>query len=77
MKTADSLIPMRLPAVLRYGFMTFSNRKNPYGQRVGGVVVNINEATQHNHLDLFFISPECHSQGVGLAAWRAVTVSYL
>ena len=46
------------------------------GQSVGGVVVNINEATQHNHLDLFFISPECHSQGVGLAAWRAVETLY-
>lgn len=46
------------------------------GQRVGGVVLNINEVTQHNELALFFISPEYHSQGIGLAAWHAVERLY-
>ena len=45
-------------------------------QKVGGVVVNINEATQHNALDFFFISPERHSRGLGLAAWKAVEAMY-
>ena len=46
------------------------------GEKVGGVVVSINEATQHNHLELFFISPTCHSRGIGMAAWRAVEALY-
>lgn len=45
-------------------------------QRVGGVVLRIDEKTQHNSLDLFFISPEHHSHGLGLAAWKAVEEKY-
>ena len=29
-----------------------------------------------NALDLFFISPAYHSQGLGLAAWRAIEAAY-
>lgn len=45
-------------------------------RRVGGAVVTINEQTQHNSLDLFFISPEHHSRGLGLAAWKAIEKAY-
>lgn len=45
-------------------------------QRVGGVVLKIDEETQHNSLDLFFISPEYHSHGLGLAAWKATEAKY-
>ena len=46
------------------------------GQHVGGVVLKINQDTHHNALDLFFISPEYHSLGLGLAAWRAIEHKY-
>lgn len=45
-------------------------------QRVGGVVLAIDETTQHNSLELFFISPDQHSRGLGLAAWQAIEAAY-
>ena len=36
-------------------------------QKAGGVVLTIDEAAQHNHLALFFVFSEYHSQGLGLA----------
>lgn len=46
------------------------------GKRVGGAVLTIDEKTQYNSLDLFFISPEYHSRGLGLAAWKAIEAKY-
>lgn len=46
------------------------------GKRVGGVVLAIDTDTRHNSLEFFFISPEYHSRGLGLAAWRAVEERY-
>ena len=46
------------------------------GQRVGGAVLTIAEITQPNALSLFFISPEFHSHGLGLAAWQAIEAAY-
>ena len=40
------------------------------GQKVGGVVINIEDNT--GHLDLLFVSPHVHSRGIGYAAWQAV-----
>lgn len=42
------------------------------GQVAGGAVVTINEATQHNTLDLFFIGVGHHNQGLGKEAWFAI-----
>ena len=46
------------------------------GRIVGGLVLQINKETQHNHLDLLFVCPEAHSKGVGFAAWREVEHLY-
>lgn len=46
------------------------------GRRVGGAVVKIDGKTQHNSLELFFISPEVHGQGIGSAAWQAIEAKY-
>lgn len=46
------------------------------GRRVGGAVITIHGETQRNSLDLFFISPEHHSHGLGLAAWKAIEAKY-
>ena len=43
---------------------------------VGGVVLNIDNKTKHNHLDLLFINPECHSKGIGYKAWLEVERLY-
>ncbi|MER2055403.1 MAG: GNAT family N-acetyltransferase [Clostridia bacterium] len=46
------------------------------GRIVGGVVLNINKKTQHNHLDLLFVLPDAHSKGIGYAAWQEVERLY-
>ena len=46
------------------------------GKTVGGLVLQINEETQRNHLDLLFVSPEVHSKGIGFAAWQEVERLY-
>ena len=46
------------------------------GRTVGGVVLQINEETQHNHLDLLFVNPDAHSKGIGYAAWQEVERLY-
>ena len=43
---------------------------------VGGVVVRIDEATQHNVVELFFISPHCQNRGLGYQAWQAIEAYY-
>lgn len=43
---------------------------------VGGLVVKIDVATQHNHLDLLFVDPCAHSKGIGFAAWQALERLY-
>ena len=42
------------------------------GRKVGGVVLNIDKKTHHNHLDLLFVSPDAHGKGIGYGAWQAV-----
>ncbi|WP_378952246.1 GNAT family N-acetyltransferase [Pelosinus sp. sgz500959] len=46
------------------------------GKKVGGVVLTIDEITQNNSLDLFFISVNEHSRGIGLKAWQAIEEKY-
>lgn len=45
-------------------------------KKVGGVVLAINKETHHNHLCLFFVSPEEHGKGIGYGAWQAVETRY-
>ncbi len=42
------------------------------GRKVGGVILSIDKKTHHNHLELFFVSPNEHSKGIGFAAWQAI-----
>lgn len=46
------------------------------GEKVGGAVVRINNETQINALELFFIYKGKHSSGLGIAAWKAVEKQY-
>ena len=46
------------------------------GRIVGGLVLKIDEETQHNKLELLFVTPEAHSNGIGFAAWQEVERLY-
>ncbi len=42
------------------------------GKKVGGVILKIDKETNHNHLEILFVSPDEHSRGIGYGAWQAV-----
>lgn len=46
------------------------------GRKVGGAVVTIDDDTNCNSLDLFFISPTEHGRGLGHKAWTAIEQMY-
>lgn len=46
------------------------------GIRVGGVVVCIDEETQHNSLDLLFIAKGKGGKGTGYKAWKVIEEKY-
>ena len=46
------------------------------GKRVGGVILKINKETNHNELEILFVSPEEHTKGIGYGAWQAVEALY-
>ena len=41
-------------------------------KKVGGVILKIDKATQHNHLEILFVVPDEHTKGIGYGAWQAV-----
>jgi hypothetical protein len=46
------------------------------GKNEGGVVLNLNNKTHRNSVDLLFISSKSHSRGIGTAAWQAIETQY-
>ena len=42
------------------------------GRRVGGVILKIDKETNHNELEILFVSPQEHTQGIGYGAWLAI-----
>lgn len=46
------------------------------GKIVGGVVIVIDEKTQHNLLELLFVRQVSHSRGIGLAVWKKIEQKY-
>ena len=42
------------------------------GKKVGGVILKIDNETNHNHLEILFVSPEEHTKGIGYGAWLEV-----
>ena len=42
------------------------------GRKVGGVILKINKETNHNELEILFVSPEEHTKGIGYGAWQAI-----
>ncbi len=46
------------------------------GEKVGGLILKIDKETQHNHLEILFVSPSSHSKGIGFRAWQEVERLY-
>lgn len=46
------------------------------GEKVGGVVVCIDEETQYNSLELLFIAKGKGGKGIGYKAWKAIEEKY-
>ena len=46
------------------------------GEKVGGVVVKIDSQTGINWLDLFYVYPDKHGQGLGLQIWKGLEKRY-
>ncbi|WP_406535383.1 GNAT family N-acetyltransferase [Methanobrevibacter sp.] len=43
---------------------------------VGGVIIEINEKTQHNHLDFLFVSVSSQNKGIGQKIWSEIESLY-
>ena len=41
-------------------------------RKVGGVILKIDKETNHNKLEILFVSPEEHTKGIGYGAWLAI-----
>ena len=46
------------------------------GKKIGGAVLNIDEITQHNSLEFFFMYANENSKGAGYKAWKAIEEKY-
>ncbi|MBR7110783.1 MAG: GNAT family N-acetyltransferase [Clostridia bacterium] len=46
------------------------------GEKVGGVIVKIDNETHRNELEILFVSPNCHSKGIGHKAWKLIEEKY-
>ncbi len=46
------------------------------GKMAGGVIVVIDEVTQHNHLDFLYVKYGVQSKGIGQAIWREIERLY-
>jgi len=56
------------------GVQVFNIMEND--QIVGGVALTTDEKTNHNSLDLLYVSPKCHSKGIGASAWKKIERRY-
>lgn len=46
------------------------------GEKIGGVVLKINNETHHNEVEFLFINASAHGQGIGTKAWEAIEAAY-
>lgn len=46
------------------------------GKVAGGVVVQIDDKTQHNSLDLLFLDPSMHGKGIGSMVWSVIEAMF-
>ena len=45
-------------------------------KNVGGIILKIDETTQHNHLEILFVNPEEHTKGIGYKTWKQIEEMY-
>lgn len=41
---------------------------------VGGMILNIDRGSKEGELEILFVSPSCHSRGIGTRAWAEVEI---
>ncbi|MEK4629097.1 GNAT family N-acetyltransferase [Solibacillus sp. FSL R7-0682] len=46
------------------------------GERIGGVVLKINEETGRNEVDFFYTLTSAHGKGIGTKAWFAIEAAF-
>lgn len=46
------------------------------GEKLGGVVLRIDEDTQHNEVVLLYTNANAHGKGIGTKAWQAIEAAY-
>lgn len=46
------------------------------GERIGGVVLQINNDTQRNEVDFLYIKANVHGKGLGTKAWEAIEAAF-
>ena len=46
------------------------------GERIGGVVVQINQATQRNEVHFLYMKANAHGKGLGTKAWTAIEAAF-
>lgn len=46
------------------------------GERIGGVVLKINEETQRNEVDFLYTLASAHGKGLGTKAWQAIEAAF-
>ena len=45
-------------------------------KKVGGVVLEIDDDTHHNSVELLYVYPNCHSKGIGYTIWKGIEEKY-
>ena len=46
------------------------------GEKLGGVVLKVDEETQHNEVVFFYMKANVHGKGFGTKAWQAIEKAY-
>ena len=46
------------------------------GEKLGGVILKIDEDTQHNEVVHLFLNANAHGKGIGTKAWQAIEAAY-
>lgn len=45
-------------------------------KKVGGVVLEIDNTTHHNSVEILYVYPDCHNKGIGHTIWKAIEERY-
>ena len=61
-------------SLLKKGSIAYGAKKD--GKIIGGAIVNINEETQHNHLEFIYVKFGIQNKGLGKEIWKQIEKLY-